>query len=76
MRLKLFFSNFLRHDKANELKKNLLQLNYLSLHLLNLLAFKSRDLSQVEQKITVAKAEQIKKLQLFSLKISTLEHFQ
>ena len=46
------------------------------LHLFKQLAVKSRDLSQVEQKITVAKAEQIKKLQLFSLKISTLEHFQ
>ena len=73
MRLKLFLSNFLSHDKANELKKNLLQLNYLSLHLLNLLAVKSRDLSQVEQKITVAKAEQIKKLQLFLLKMTTFD---
>ena len=38
-----------------------------------LLALESRDLSQAEKKIYVAKAEQI---QLFSLKMATFDHFE
>ena len=40
-----------------------------------LLADKSRDLYQADMKITVFKAKQIQKLQLFSLKMTTFEHF-
>ena len=40
-----------------------------------LLADKSRNLFQADMKITVFKAKEIKKLQLFSLKIKKLDHF-
>ena len=40
-----------------------------------LLTDKSRDLYQADMKITVFKAKQIQKLQLFSLKMTTFEHF-
>ena len=44
------------------------------LHLFKQLAVKSCNLSQNEKKITVARAEQIKKCQQLSLKITTFDH--
>ena len=41
-----------------------------------LLAGKSRELYQADMKITVSKAKQIQKLQLFSLKMTTFDHFE
>ena len=46
------------------------------LHLFKQLAVKSRDLFWAEKKITVAKAEQIKKFQLFSLKMTIFDHLE
>ena len=40
------------------------------------LAIRSRDLSQAEKKITVAKAEQILKMTTISLKMTTFNHFE
>ena len=46
------------------------------LHLFKKMAVKSRDLSCAEKKITVAKAEQSKKCQLFSLKMTFFDRLE